>query len=142
MSRATAQTLDQLAASRMITLNVRARRVLYPSADRVAPQQLLSPADRERREALRTQSLRRLRAARLLADNGLAEEAGQPLRDALHAALAMRAIERGLPEPKRLDEAVYPDESVRAQVIQWTESEHLDPAPILALVARLVAGAG
>ncbi len=142
VSRATAETLDQLAASGMITLNVRARRVLHPPADRATPQRLLSPADRERREALKAQALRRLRAARLLADNGLAEEAGQPLRDALHAALAMRAIEQGLPEPKRPGEAVYPDESVRAQVIQWTEGKHLDPAPILALVERLAAGAG
>jgi hypothetical protein len=126
----------------MITLNVRARRVLHPPAERATPQRHLSPADRERREALKAQALRRLRAARLLADNGLAEEAGQPLRDALHAALAMRAIEQGLPEPKRPDEAVYPDESVRAQVTRWTEGKHPDPAPILALVERLATGAG
>ncbi len=142
VSRATARTLEELAASGMITLNVRARRVLHPPVDGATPLRPLSPAERERREALKAQALRRLRAARLLADNGLAEEAGQPLRDALHAALAMRAIEQRRPEPKRPDEAVYPDESVRAQVIGWTEGKHLDPAPILALVERLAAGAG
>ena len=142
VSRATAQTLDQLAASGMITLNVRARRVLHPPVDLATPQRLLSPADRERREALKAQALRGLRAARLLADNGLAEESSRPLQDALHAALAMRAIEQGLREPKRLDEAVYPDQAVRAQVTRWTEGKHLDAAPIVALVERLAAGAG
>ena len=138
VSRATAMLLDQLAGSGMVTLNVRATRVLHPHADDRMPAFTLSAAQLQRLQELTEKAVRRLKAARVLGDNGLVEEARQPLAEGLLAAVAIRAIRTGQLEPASLAEAAYANDRERTQVHAWLESKSDDHSEILALGERLV----
>jgi hypothetical protein len=91
--------IRQLAASGLLTLNTRATRHLAGDAPPDPPKPALTPEQLQRIAGLRTFAARKQKAAKLLIEADLAEEA-EPHQNAAEKALATaRAIENHLPEP-------------------------------------------
>jgi hypothetical protein len=102
LDRATQAGLAALAAAGLITLSTAATRALHPlptAAETPAP---LSPETQQRLATLRDQATRRLKAARALFAADLADEAAAPAREALHALVSARALQRRWAEPADL----------------------------------------
>ena len=108
IDRATHEALERLMAAGLITTAVRASRPLFPAEEKPAAPPPLSAAEQQQAAAHREQAARKLKMARLLAGGGLTEETRAPLLDALLALARALAVERRLPEPAGLDEALLP----------------------------------
>jgi hypothetical protein len=99
LDRATQLALEQLAAAGLVAVTTAAARPLRPPAAAEAGPPL-SPAEREKIDALRAGASRRRKAARALFDAGLPDEAAAPARDARHALISARALaQRWAPPP-------------------------------------------
>lgn len=104
VTRETADALDRLAKQGMLRLNVRATRSLSPNASPTVA--ALTAEQVAHVNTLRDLTERRLRAARLLAANGLQEECRAPLGEAVRAAMALRSIRSGWAEPAALEDCL------------------------------------
>lgn len=110
IDRAAQDAIERLMAAGLLAPTIRARRPLFPAAVEAAADQppLLTPAEQARLGALREQSARKLKAARLLGDAGLPEETRAPLLDAVLACARAAAIEARGAEPADLAAALQP----------------------------------
>jgi len=107
IDRATDEALERLIAAGLITRTTRATRTLSPGAEAATPPPL-SAEEQARAKAHREQAARKLKMARLLAEGGLEEEARAALLAGILPLARALAVERRLPEPGSLDEALLP----------------------------------
>ena len=105
---ATAEALRQLEAAGVIAPTVRAMRSLLPDAKNDLPEPL-SPEEQSRLDEARSLAKRKLRTADVLIQSDLAEEARQPLLDAMLKIGIAWTIQHRLPEPDSLDAALHSD---------------------------------
>ncbi|HEY3854144.1 MAG TPA: DEAD/DEAH box helicase [Verrucomicrobiae bacterium] len=107
MDRATHEAIQRLVAAGIISKTTRASRSLLPS-DENPESSLLSSEEIARAQSHRDQATRKLKMARLLGEGGFDEEARPILLEALHALGRTFAVERRLPEPSEVKEALQP----------------------------------
>ncbi|MEO5960979.1 MAG: C-terminal helicase domain-containing protein, partial [Opitutaceae bacterium] len=108
VDRATHEALERLAAAGLLTLTARGSRALLPESGPESAPPPLSAEEREHAAARRAHAARKLKMARLLGEGGLGDEAREPLLEAALALSRALAIERRMPEPTTLDDALRP----------------------------------
>ncbi|HEY3762230.1 MAG TPA: DEAD/DEAH box helicase [Verrucomicrobiae bacterium] len=107
MDRATYEVIQRLITAGLISKTTRASRALLPSDDNPESSPL-SPEETAKANSHRDQATRRLKMARLLGEGGFSEEARPILLEALHALGRAFAVERRLPEPSEVKDALQP----------------------------------
>jgi hypothetical protein len=107
IDRATDEALERLIAAGLVSRTTRATRPLSPEAEAGSPPPL-SAEEQARAKAHREHAARKLKMARLLAEGGLEEEARAALLAAILPLARALAVERRLPEPDSVDEALLP----------------------------------
>ncbi len=107
IDRATDEALERLIAAGLVSRTTRATRPLLPDTKTAGPPPL-SPEEQARAKAHREQGARKLKAARLLAEGGLDEEARAALLAAILPLAQAPAVENHLPEPATVVDAVVP----------------------------------
>jgi hypothetical protein len=96
LDRATAQALERLEAAGLIRTCVRATRHLHPVAAAIAP---LTAEERARAAEFRQKAAKKLKLARILLAEEMADEADAALRESARLAGSAFAIEERLAEP-------------------------------------------
>ena len=114
VDRATDEALQRLIAAGLIHPATRARRPLG-TATEAAASPALSPEERAKADSHRAGAARKLKMARLLGEGGLGEEARSPLLEATLCLARALAVERRLPEPTGVDDALLAPLSQRWQ---------------------------
>ena len=105
IDRATAEAMQRLIEAGLIGSAVRATRGLYPEAEDGNGVPALSDEERQKASALRAQSSRKFKMARLLAGGDLVDEARQALLEAVLFMGRALAVENRLTEPAEVNEA-------------------------------------
>ena len=107
VDRATDEAIQRLIGMGLISGTTRATRPLFPSdaGSEAAP---LSAEETAKVKTLREQAARKVKMARVLGNTGFAEEARAALLEAMHELGHALAVERRLPEPPKLDDALQP----------------------------------
>ncbi len=108
LDRATHDAIERLVAAGLLAPTSRGVRPLFPAPPAPAGPPPLTDAEQARLAVLREQTARKLRAAALLGEAGLSEEAHVPLLDAIHLRARALAIEHRLPEPADLAASLLP----------------------------------
>ena len=104
IDRATDEAIQRLIEAGLIAKTTRASRPLFPEAN--AGASALSAEELAKAGAYRVQAAKKLKMAKLLGEGDLAEEARAPMLDAIHLLSRAFAVERRLPEPGTLDDAL------------------------------------
>lgn len=107
VDRATDEALNRLVESGLLARTSRAARPLWP-AEATAAITPLSHADREKADAFRQQSARKIKMAKLLAGGGLAEESRAALLESIFPLGCALAVENRLAQPASLQEVFLP----------------------------------
>jgi hypothetical protein len=107
IDRATDEAIQRLIAAGLISKTTRAVRPLFPESDGVgsAP---LSVEELAKAKLLRDRAARQLKLARVLGEGGFSDEARPALLEALLGMARALAVERRLPEPADLKNALQP----------------------------------
>ena len=108
LDRDTHAAIERLVAAGLLAPTSRGARPLFPAPGEPAGSPPLTAEEQARLAALREQTARKLRAATLLGEAGLTEEARPPLLDAVHSQARALAVEHHLPEPADLVSALLP----------------------------------
>ncbi len=108
IDRATHDAVQRLVAAGLIARTTRSARSLWPVDESTNCPPPLSEAEREKAGEFRRQAARKLKAARVLADGDLGEEASQALMDAIEPLGRALAVEHRWPEPQSLEESLLP----------------------------------
>ncbi len=108
VDRETHDAIERLVAAGLLAPTSRGIRPLFPAPSAPIGLPPLTDAEKVRLAVLREQTVRKLRAATLLGEAGLTEEARPPLLDAVHLFARALAMEQHLPEPADLDAALLP----------------------------------
>lgn len=108
LDQATHDAIERLVAAGLLAPTSRGARPLFPAPVEPAGPPPLTDAEQARLAALREQTARKLRAATLLGEAGLAEEARPPLLDGIFARARALAVEHRLPDPADLTAALLP----------------------------------
>jgi hypothetical protein len=108
IDRATHEALQRLVDTGLIARTASFGRSLWPTNDSTHCPPPLSEAEREKAGQYRHQAARKLKAARVLADGDLDEEARQALMDAIEPLGRALAVENRWPEPQSLEDALLP----------------------------------
>ena len=107
IDRATDETIQRLISAGLLNKTARAARLLYPGRHNGSPV-ILSDEERTRAQVHRERATRKLKMARVLGEGGFDEEARQSLLEAIRTFAAVLAVERRLPEPTELTDALQP----------------------------------
>jgi len=107
LDRATDEAIQRLIAAGLIAKTTRAVRSLLP-ADNTAEAAPLSAEEQARAKTHRERGARKLKMARVLGEGGFDDEARPALLEAILAFGSCLAVERRLPEPTELKEALVP----------------------------------
>jgi hypothetical protein len=130
LDRATVQALERLEAAGLVVSRVRATRHLQPAAAAAMPP--LSDEERARATTFRQQAAKKLKLARILAAEDLADESVDALREAARLAGCAFAVEERVAKmPSTLREAIAPPLDRRwgeAQVGMCALAENTGPA--------------
>jgi hypothetical protein len=107
MDRATDEAIQRLIGMGLISGATRATRPLFPvgAGAEVAP---LSAEETAKVKVRREQAARKVKMARVLGNTGFADEARAALLEAVHGLGGALAVERRLPEPPKLEDALQP----------------------------------
>ena len=141
IDRATNEALQKLIAAGVLTRTSRATRQLMPVDGESSTPVPLSPEEQARRDAYRDQAKRSHSIARVLADAGFENEARTHLLEAILHCARMSAVERRLPEPRDIQDALQSPHSIlwgnaitllREYQADATKSSH----PILAMLSE------
>lgn len=108
LDRQTAETLERLTSAGLIRPTHRAIRGLLAGESGAAVCRPLSEEERRQVGECRALAARKWKRASLLAGGGLAEEARQAARESLLAEGRALAIEQRFPEPKEIQQLLYP----------------------------------
>ena len=108
MDQETHAAIERLVAAGLLTPTAQGVRPLFPAVTALVGPPPLTDAEQARLAFLREQTARKLRAATLLGDAGLTEEARPPLLDAIHWRARVLAMEHRLPEPADLAATLLP----------------------------------
>jgi len=106
IDRATLEALQALEANGLIAKTIRATRLLHPASE--AATHSLSPEDQLSLDAAQTAARRKIKAARLLLAEDLADESIRPLHDAILQLGKALAIRQRLPAPSTIEDALSP----------------------------------
>lgn len=107
MDRATDEAIQRLIAAGIISKTARASRPLLTCEENPASAPL-SPEESAKAKCHRDQASRKLKMARLLGEGGFDDETRPVLREAVHALGRALAVERRLPEPLEVKDALQP----------------------------------
>jgi hypothetical protein len=107
IDRATDEAIQRLIGAGLISKTIRATRPLFPPADNAetAP---LSAEELAKAKTHRDLAARKLKMARVLGNTGFGDEARPALLEAIHALGNALAVERRLPEPSEVKDAMQP----------------------------------
>ena len=107
LDRATDEAIQRLIGMGLLSGTTRATRPLFPSggAAEAAP---LSAEEAAKANTRRERAARQVKMARVLGNTGFAEEARSALLEAIHELGRALAVERRLPEPPALNDALQP----------------------------------
>ncbi len=108
MDRGTHEAIERLIAAGLLAPTSRGSRPLYPAPEEEPAPAPLTEAERARIALLQGQTARKLKAARVLGEAGLTEEARPHLLDAIHLRGRELAVAQRLPEPEELAAALLP----------------------------------
>ncbi len=108
IDRSTHEAIERLVAAGLLAPTWRAIRPLSSVVPGAAAPLPLSEVERARMTAFQDQAARKLKAARLLGEAGLTEEARSPLLDAIHLRARALAVANRLPEPADLSAGLLP----------------------------------
>ena len=112
VDRETHAAIERLVAAGLLAPTSRGARPLFPApAEPAGPPPLTAP-EQARLAALHEQTARKLRAAAVLGEAGLAEEARAPLLDAILLRARALAVAHRLPEPADLAACLQPPGAV------------------------------
>ena len=106
IDRATVEALQTLEANGLIARTIRATRLLHPASETATLS--LSPEDQLSLDAAHTAARRKIKAARLLLAEDLADESIRPLHDAILQLGKALAIRQRLPAPSTIEDALSP----------------------------------
>ncbi|HEV2330749.1 MAG TPA: C-terminal helicase domain-containing protein [Verrucomicrobiae bacterium] len=106
LDRATDEAIQRLMGMGLISKTTRATRLLFPSQEAEAAP--LSAEELAKAKAHRERAVRKLKMARVLGNTGFVEEARAALLDAIHESGIAMAVERRLPAPAELKDALQP----------------------------------
>jgi len=108
IDRATDEALKRMETAGLIAPTSRGSRLLFPVEEHAPASAPLTAEEREKAGAHRSHAIRKLRAARLLGDGGLAEEARQALHETTLSLARAFAVENRLLEPAEAKDAIIP----------------------------------
>ena len=115
IDRGAAESLKRLTEAGLITACVRATRHLHPPAGE--SEMPLTAEERERAAGFRERAARKLKMARVLPQGDFVEEAGAALHEAILFTARALSVERRMPEPLELGDALSPP-----LVVCWGEA--------------------
>jgi hypothetical protein len=107
IDQATDEAIQRLIGMGLLSKTTRATRPLFPQTD-LAETAPLSPEEQARAAKHREQAARKLKMGCVLGGSGFFDEARPALIDAIQSLASASAIERRLPEPRELAEALQP----------------------------------
>jgi hypothetical protein len=107
IDRATDEAIQRLIGAGLLSKTTRATRPLS-SGDNDEEAVPLTAEEQAKSLAHRDRAARKLKMARVLGNTGFSEEARPALLDAIHALGSAFAVERRLPEPAELQDALQP----------------------------------
>ncbi len=107
LDRATDEAIQRLIGMGLISKTTRATRPLFPSDENSAAAPL-SAEELAKAKAHRERAARKLKMARVLGNTGFADEARVAVLDVMQAVGAALAVERRLPEPAEMKDALQP----------------------------------
>ena len=108
VDRETHAAIERLVAAGLLAPTARPVRPLFPKPSEPAGPPPLTDAERAHVAALRGQAARKLRAAMLLGEGGLADEARPPMLEAIHLHARALAVTHHQSEPADLAAALLP----------------------------------
>jgi hypothetical protein len=107
IDRATDEAIQRLIGARLLGKTTRGMRPLFPP-DENAEAAPLTAEEQAKARAHRERAARKLKMARVLGNTGFSDEARPALLEAIHALGNALAVERRLPEPAEVKDALQP----------------------------------